>query len=364
MVIWTREHRAFAVEEYLKSGESVIVVQRRFRRRFNIGRNGSVPKRDTINRWVQNFRTTASAINPKPKGRPRSVRTPAAVERVRQTVIQSPQRSVRKRAAAVRMSSRTLRRILHKDLNFHPYKLMVVQQLNEGDFAQRQLFAERMQMIFADENEPVIMMSDEAHFYLCGSVNKQNCRYWAAENPRELHQRPLHSEKVSVWCAVSRLGVIGPYFFEDAQGATATVNSERYIAMLENFFIPELRRRGIDTRNVWFQQDGATAHTARASMEVVHRIFPGHVISRFGDVPWPPRSPDLSAADYFLWGYLKAKVYADMPRNLQELKEAITAQIRAIDIDLCARVMRNFEERLQQCIAENGRHLPDIIFKT
>lgn len=199
---------------------------------------------------------------------------------------------------------------------------------------------------------------------MCGSVNKQNCRYWAAENPRELHQRPLHSEKVTVWCAVSRLGVIGPYFFEDAQGAIVTVNSERYIAMLENFFIPEFRRRGIDTRNVWFQQDGATAHTARASMEVVRRIFPGHVISRFGDVPWPPRSPDLSAPDYFLWGYLKAKVYADKPRNLQELKEAITAQIRAIDIDLCARVMRNFEERLQQCIAENGRHLPDIIFKT
>lgn len=43
-------------------------------------------------------------------------------------------------------------------------------------------------MIFADENEPVIMMSDEAHFHLCGSVNKQNCRYWAAEDPRQLHQ--------------------------------------------------------------------------------------------------------------------------------------------------------------------------------
>lgn len=99
-------------------------------------------------------------------------------------------------------------------------------------------------------------------------------------------------------------------------------------------------------------------------MEVVCRIFPGHVISRFGDVPWPPRSPDHSAADYFLWEYLKATVYAHKPRNLQELKEAITAQIRAIDIDLCARVMRNFEERLQQCIDENGRHLPDIIFKT
>ncbi|CAH1109632.1 unnamed protein product [Psylliodes chrysocephalus] len=64
-------------------------------------RNGLVPKRDTINRWVHNFKTTASAINPRPKSRPRSVRTPASVEKVRQAVTQSPQRSVRKRAAAV-----------------------------------------------------------------------------------------------------------------------------------------------------------------------------------------------------------------------------------------------------------------------
>lgn len=49
---------------------------------------------------------------------------------------------------------------------------MIVQRLNEGDFAQRQLFAEKMQMIFADDNKPVIMMSNEAHFHLCGSVNQ------------------------------------------------------------------------------------------------------------------------------------------------------------------------------------------------
>jgi hypothetical protein len=37
---------------------------------------------------------------------------------------------------------------------------------------------------------------------------------------------------------------------------------------------------------------------ARASMEVVRRMFPQHVISRFGDVSWPPRSPDLSVCDF------------------------------------------------------------------
>jgi len=53
---------------------------------------------------------------------------------------------------------------------------------------------------------------------------------------------------------------------------------------------------------VWFQQDGATAHTANESMTIVRNMFPGYLISRLGDVPWPPRSPDLSTCDFFsLW---------------------------------------------------------------
>ena len=62
-----------------------------------------------------------------------------------------------------------------------------------------------------------IAMSDEAHFHLNGAVNKQNCRYWSPENPRIFHERPLHSPKVTVWCAVGKFGVIGPYFFEEGE---------------------------------------------------------------------------------------------------------------------------------------------------
>ena len=72
------------------------------------------------------------------------------------------------------------------------------------------------------------MMHDEAHFHLDGYVNKQNCRFWAVENPRELHQRPLHTAKVSVWCGILKVEIAGPYFFEE-EGATVT--SERYVEM-------------------------------------------------------------------------------------------------------------------------------------
>jgi hypothetical protein len=82
---------------------------------------------------------------------------------------------------------------------------------------------------------------------------------------------------------------------------------EKHTTEVNNSLIPELRRRGIDLSSVWFQQDGATAHTARASMSVLREMFPQHVISHCGDVPWPPCSPDPSACDYFYWGILKAE---------------------------------------------------------
>jgi len=43
-----------------------------------------------------------------------------------------------------------------------------------------------------------LVLSDEAHFHGYGYMNKQNCRYWAPNNLRELNQRPLHSAKVTV----------------------------------------------------------------------------------------------------------------------------------------------------------------------
>jgi hypothetical protein len=358
---WTLEHRMFVYDCYVRSGESVTAVQREFRRRFNFRRQDSVPTRNTILRWITNLRTRGSIMKNKPPGPLRTVRTPDNVERIRQAVLRSPGRSARRQSAALHISSRSLRRILHSELRFHPYKLAVVQKLDVRDYPQRLHFAQEMLALFVQNEDLMLVMSDEAHFHLNGAVNRHNCRYWAAENPRQLHENPLHSPKVTVWCAVAKFGVIGPYFFEENR-VTVTVTSERYIQMVNNLFIPELQRRGIDRQLLWFQQDGATAHTARPSMTVLRRLFPYRLISRFGDVPWPPRSPDLSICDFFLWGYLKSRVYEVKPRTIEELKEAIRHEITVINRDLLERVFVNFRTRLQQCIDENGHHMPDVIF--
>ena len=94
-----------------------------------------------------------------------------------------------------------------------------------------------------------------------------------------------------------------------------------------------------------FSSQLATAHTANELMPIVRNMFPGHLISRFGDVPWPPRSPDHSTCDFFIWGYLKSCVYTHKPRTLNDLKEAILQEIRPIDRQLVARVTNDLKKK-------------------
>ncbi|GFX65169.1 hypothetical protein TNCV_4820601 [Trichonephila clavipes] len=53
-----------------------------------------------------------------------------------------------------------------------------------------------------------ILFNDEAHFWLNGYVNKQNCRIWSEANPQVYVETPLHPEKLTVWCALWAGGIL------------------------------------------------------------------------------------------------------------------------------------------------------------
>ncbi|GFX55326.1 putative DD41D transposase [Trichonephila clavipes] len=180
-----------------------------------------------------------------------------------------------------------------------------------------------------------ILISDEAHFWLNGYVNKKNCRIWSEANPQVYVETPLHPEKLTVWCALWAGGIIGPYFFKNDEGHNVTVNGDRYRAMITNFFIPELNNHDVHDR----------------------------LISRFGPVNWPPRSCDLTPLDYFLWGYVKSLVYADKPQTLDHLEDNIRRVIADIRPQMLEKVIENWTSRLDYIRASRGSPMPEIIFK-
>ena len=69
-------------------------------------------------------------------------------------------------------------------------------------------------------------MNDEAHFHLDGYVNKRKARLLASENPKVLHQRPLHAAKVTVCCGITSFRIVGPYSFEDANCNAMSINGD------------------------------------------------------------------------------------------------------------------------------------------
>ncbi|GFW34001.1 uncharacterized protein TNCV_286851 [Trichonephila clavipes] len=138
-------------------------------------------------------------------------------------------------------------------------------------------------------------------------------------------------------------------------------NGNRYRAKVTNFFIPELNND--DIQELWFQQDGATCHTARATIDLLKDTLGDRLISRFGPVNWPPRSCDLTPLDYFLWGYVKSLVYADKPQTLDHLEDNIRRVIADIRPQMLEKVIENWTSGLDYIRASHGNPIPEIIFK-
>lgn len=356
---YTPQERGILVTMFLSNNRSVVLTQREFRRRFP-GR--PTPTGQTLRRFatrLAEFGTTRDIHN---RGRPRSRRSAENIAAVEASVQADPRTSTRRRATQLGISRRTLQRILVKDLKMFPYKVQTVQQLLPADRQSRINYSQAILNLHHEEDNffSKIIMSDEAHFHLSGYVNKQNLRFWGTENPQVIHEEPLHALKLTVWCGIYAEKVIGPYFFEDAVGNTVTVNGDRYREMINDFLLPQIDELGLE--DMWFQQDGATAHTARATMDILRPAFPGRIISRFGDLHWPARSPDLTACDFFLWGFLKSRVYVNKPQTLAALKANIEEEVAELTPDVLRKVMENAIKRARLCIGSGGGHLRDIIF--
>jgi hypothetical protein len=276
---------------------------------------------------------------------------PVDVERVRTTFHRSPRKSVRRAARELQLPRSTVHDVLRKRIHLFPYKIQMVQHLLPDDRDNRKTFA--MDILQRVDNDPSflsrVLFSDEATFHVCGKVNRHNCRIWGSENPHVLREHLRDSPKVNVWCGLFHDCVIGPFFFAE-QSITGSI----YLDMLENFAMPQLEELG---NEIMFQQDGAPPHWSLIVRHFLTETMPGRWIGRGGPIPWPPRSPDITPLDFFLWGYVKDRVYATKVQNLVELKHRITAAVATITREMLEATWREVEFRLDLLRATGGAHI-------
>ena len=78
-------------------------------------------------------------------------------------------------------------------------------------------------------------------------------------------------------------------------------------------------------------------------------------------LPWPPRSPDLTTCDFFLWGFVKDSVYVPpLPMSLKELRDRITHALQTITADMLRRVWDELDYRVDVCRVAQGAHIEGL----
>jgi hypothetical protein len=232
--------------------------------------------------------------------------------------------------------------------HFHPYKVQHAQGLHGDDADRRREFCEWK----FRNGDSSIFFSDEAIFHLSGHVNRHNFRHWSDTNSNWIETTRVQVDpRVMMWAGIWEDQIIGPYFF------SSNVTGETYLSVLRNYFWDFLDTVPLPRRNsMFFQQYGAPPHYASILRAYLNEQFHNKLIGRRGPVEWQPRSPDLTPLDFFLWDHLKSVVYRNRLRNINELKETITLELRNITWETLLRMKASFSERIQKCLQVGGGH--------
>lgn len=334
-------------EIYLSNNKNSTVACAAYREKYP---NRRTPHRTIFRKLYNNFVRNGSIT--KSKTRKNIVLTEEQKGIIVQYFENNRSNSIRDGVRDLRICYGSIQKTLTAS-NFKPFKVMPLQMLNNDDFPKRRQFCRTLldRQLLNNNFLKQILWTDEASFTTSGRFNRKNTHVWAQENPHA-YQQIQHQgrQSIGVWCGIIDNRVIGPIFFN------GNLNSAQYLQLLENeidLLLDELPLR-IMMNAVW-QQDGAPIHNSNRVTNFLSERYPLW-IGKSGQIRWPPRSPDLTPLDYFLWGHLKNKVYKDRPQNIEELKVKIRDEINLINNNpsIIRKCRNNLVKRIRLCLQQNG----------
>ena len=104
-------------------------------------------------------------------------------------------------------------------------------------------------------------------------------------------------------------------------------------------------------------------HNSATVREYLNEAFKNRWIGRGGSIAWPPRSPDLTSLDFFLWGYLKSVVYETPVESREDLVDRIfnaADAVRAMP-NIFTRVQESLCNRYRTCLVVGGRNFEHFL---
>ena len=305
----------------------------------------------TIERWCKMIQTDGSINLRKSPGRARTIRTKAAIQKVKMRANRGKKVSSRKLARELGISRTSVQRILCNDLGLRAYKVQIEPLLTDEHKEKRIRFANWIRTNFRKEDTMKILFSDEKMFDIDGVYNSQNERIWAVDRAEAntrggIRQRRKFPQKVMVWLAVCSKGVSPLVIFEKG-----TVDHDRYIKEV----LPIALKYGSKVfGNDWtFQQDGATPHTHEKSQAWCAERFPSFIAKD----RWPPNSPDLNPLDYCVWNEFVQAINWGRVTSKATLILELKRSVPKIRADVVFESCRSWTNRLYRLSQDNGNYL-------
>lgn len=268
-----------------------------------------------------------------------------------------PQSSIPSAEHDLGISSSSIHRILQKN-HMHPYSFQHMQAFRPGDDILRTEFCEFMTIKIQEDPQFLsrIFWTDEAKFSREGITNRRNQHFWAEQNPHRIRVTNFQERFSFNVFAVMMDNQLRYLIYEDS------LTSQRYLEILRETVIPFLEEFPRDERsNFWYQLDGAPAHSSRNVHLELTRIFEDRWIGPNGPWRWPPRSPDLTPLDFFLWGFIKTEVYSTPVNNLEDLANRVRRAFGQLDNNLIRRSINNVRTRIDKCLQLNGQHIEHLL---
>lgn len=284
-------------------------------------------------------------------GRPRTIRTKAAIRKVKTRLTRHKKVSSRKLAGELGISRTSVRRILNNDLQLRPYKTRIEPLLSDEHKEKRIKFANWIRTNFRKEDTMRILFSDEKMFDIDGVYNSQNDRIWAVDRREAdinggIRQTRKFPQKVMVWLGVCSKGVSPLVIFEEG-----TVDHDSYIRKV----LPVALKYGNQVfGNHWtFQQDGARPHIHQKVQEWCTKNFPSFIDKDH----WPPNSPDLNPLDYSIWNELLQAIKWNTVTSRKTLINALKRAVGQIREDVVFESCSSWTNRLYRLVQGNGDYL-------
>ena len=283
--------------------------------------------------------------------KPRSGRPKKFDEKMTRRIVQfmkgKRKRSTRKTAewvqskTGVKVSYRTIGNIAH-NAGLHPHRPQRSTKLTSTHMKKRFRFAQQ----FLNHKWSYTVITDETQFSLEPSINTRNDIVWERKGFQNKYEQLSYPQNLRVWAGITAFGKTDLFFY------SGTLNSRKYINILSQAKGPlqQLFRKN-GTRAWWFQQDGASCHRSKTSIEWISKNFPHYISPQ----DWPPNSPDLSPIEN-LWGYIKDQLKNYDIKNLKSLKRKIRDIWNGITVEELKKLIKSIPDRLEAVIKNEGGH--------